>query len=71
METLVFLDIRGQLTRESLVESGRNSTSSKRLLLSLLLLSARMKKVHLKMKTLEWAHFFSYCKSIGIVPDAK
>ena len=50
--TSIFLsDAQGQLTLQSVVESGRNSNSSKLLWLSLL--SARMKKIQSKMKELE------------------
>ena len=37
----------------------------------LVLLSARMKKIHPKMKVLEWSQHFSHYKSIGIFPDAQ
>ena len=46
-----FSDAQGQLTPQSVVESDRNSNSSK--LLWLLLLPARMKKIQSKMKALE------------------
>ena len=45
-----FSDAQGQLTPKSVMESCRNSNPSK--LLWLVLLSARMKKVHPKMKVL-------------------
>ena len=35
-------------------------------LLWLTLLLARMKKIHWKMKALEWSHLFSHYKSMGI-----
>ena len=43
-----FSDAQGQLTPKSVIESCRNSNPSK--LLWLVLLSARMKKIHPKMK---------------------
>ena len=43
-----FLDIQGQLTLLSVVESGNKSKTSK--LLWLFLLPARMKKIHSKVK---------------------
>ena len=64
-----FSDAQGQLTPKSVVESCRNSYSSK--LLWLVLLSSRMKMIHLKMKVLEWSQHFSHYKSIGIFPDAQ
>ena len=36
----------------------------------LTLLPARMKKIHWKMKALEWSQHFSHYKSIGIFPNA-
>ena len=64
-----FSDARGQLTQKSVMESCRNSNSSE--LLWLVLLSARMKKIHLKIKVLEWSQHFSHYKSMGIFPDAQ
>ena len=49
-----FSDAQGQLTPKSVMESRQISNSSK--LLWLVLLSARMKKIHLKMTALEWKH---------------
>ena len=46
-----FSDAQGQLTPKLVMESCRNSNPSK--LLWLVLLSARMKKIHWKMKVLE------------------
>ena len=46
-----FSDAQGQLTPKSVMESCRNSISSE--LLWLVLLPARMKKIHPKMKELE------------------
>ena len=48
-----FSDAQGQLTSKSVMESCRNSNPSK--LLWLTLLPARMKKIHWKMKALEWS----------------
>ena len=53
-----FSDAQGQLTPKSK-------------LLWLVLLSARMKKIHPKMKILEWSQHFSHNKSIGIFPGAQ
>ena len=64
-----FSDAQGQLTLKSVIESCRNSNSSE--LLWLVLLSARMKKIHPKMKILEWSQHFSHYKSMGIFPDAQ
>ena len=47
-----FSDAQGQLTPKSEKESCRNSNPSK--LLWLTLLPARMKKIHWKMKILQW-----------------
>ena len=46
-----FSDTQGQLTPQLIVESGRNSNSSKLLWLSLL--PAKMRKIQSKMKALE------------------
>ena len=64
-----FSDAQGQLTQKSVIESCRNSNSSE--LLWLVLLSARMKKIHPNMKVLEWSQHFSHYKSMGIFPDAQ
>ena len=64
-----FSDAQGQLTPKSVMESCPNSNSSK--LLWLVLLSARSKKIHPKMKVLEWSKRFSHCKSMGIFLDAQ
>ena len=37
----------------------------------LVLLSARTKKIHPKMKVLEWSQHISHYKSMGIFPDAQ
>ena len=64
-----FSDAQEQLTPKSVMESCRNSNPSK--LLSLVLLSAKMKKIHPKMKVLEWSQHFSHYKFMGIFPDAQ
>ena len=64
--TTLFIDLsdaQGQLTLKSVMESCRNSNPSK--LLWLTLLSARMKKIHWKMKILELSQRFSNYKSMG------
>ena len=71
MVTTLFIDFsdpQGQLTPKSVMESCRNSNSSK--LLWLTLLSARMKKIHWKMKALEWSQRFPII-SLGIFPNAQ
>ena len=47
-----FSNTQGQITPRSDVGSGRNSNSSERLQMSLLL--PRIKKIRIKMKALEW-----------------
>ena len=64
-----FSNAQGQLTPKSMMESCRNSTPSK--LLWLTLLPARMKKIHWKMKVLEWSQRFSHYKCIGIFPNTQ
>ena len=64
-----FCDAQGQLTPKSVMVSCRNSNPCE--LLWLVLLSARMKKIHPKMKVLEWSQHFSHYKSMGIFPDAQ
>ena len=70
--TTLFIDFshaQGQLTPKSVMESCRNSNPFK--LLWLTLLPARMKKIHWKMKALEWSQLFSHYKSMGIFPNAQ
>ena len=70
--TTLFIDFshaQGQLTPKSVMESCQNSYSSK--LLWLTMLPARMKKIHWKMKALEWSQRFSHCKSMWIFPNAQ
>ena len=64
-----FSDAQGQFTPKSAMESFRNSKSSE--LKWLGLLPARMKKIHQKMKILEWSHYFSHYKSMGMFSDAQ
>ena len=70
--TTLFIDFshtQGQLTPKSVMESCRNSNPSK--LLWLTLLPARMKKIHWKMKVLEWSQSFSHYKSMRIFLNAQ
>ena len=64
-----FSDTQEQLTPKSVMESCQNSNPSK--LLWWTLLPARMKKIHWKMKALEWSQRFSHYKSKGIFPNAQ
>ena len=64
-----FSDAQGQGTPKSVMESCPNSNPSK--LLWLVLLSARMKKIHPKKNVLEWSQHFSHYKSMGIFPDTQ
>ena len=64
-----FSDAQGELTLKSMMESCPNSNSCE--ILWLVLLSARMKKIHSKMKVLERSQHFSHYKSMGIFPDAQ
>ena len=64
-----FSDAQGQLTPKSVMESCRKLYSSE--LLWLVLLSARMKKNHPKLKVLEWSQHFSHYKSMGIFSGAQ
>ena len=62
--TTLFIDFshaQGQLNTKSVMESCPNSNPSK--LLWLTLLPARIKKIHWKMKALEWSQRFSHYKS--------
>ena len=64
-----FSDAQGQLTPKSVMESCPNSNPSK--LLWLTLLPARMKKIHWKMKVLQWSQRFSHYTSMGIFSNAQ
>ena len=66
---IIFSDAQGELTPKSVMESCPNSNSSE--LLWLVLLSARMKKIHPKMKEQEWSQHFSHYKSTGIFSHAQ
>ena len=66
---IIFSGAQGQLTPKSVMESCGNSNPSE--LLWLVLLSARMKKIHPKMKVLEWSQHFSQYKTMGIFPDTQ
>ena len=55
---IIFSDAQGQLTPMSVMESCLNSISFE--LLWLVLLSARMEKIHPKMKVLEWSQHLSH-----------
>ena len=61
----IFSDAQGQLTPQSLVESGPNSKLSEILWLSSL--PASMKKIGSKMKVLEWSQAFSHYNSMGAI----
>ena len=70
--TTLFIDfshVQGQLTPKSVMKSCRNSNPSK--LSWLAVLPANMKKIHCKMKALEWSQCFSHYKSMGIFPNAQ
>ena len=70
--TTLFIDFshaQGQLTPKSMMESCLKSNPSK--LLWLTLLPARMKKIHWKMKVLDWSQGFSHYKSMGIFSNAQ
>ena len=72
MVTTLFIDFshaQGQQTPKSVMDSCWNSNPSK--LQGLTLLPARMKKIHWKMKVLEWSQRFSHYKSIGIFPNVQ
>ena len=62
----IFPDAQGQLTLQSMIESGQISNSSKTLWLSLL--SAKMKKIQSKMKALECSQHYT---SIFSSPEPK
>ena len=64
-----FSDAQGQLTLKSVMESCSNSNLSEHKWL--VLLSARLKKIHLKMKVLEWSQHSSNYKSMGIFQTLK
>ena len=61
----IFPDAQGQLTPQSLVESGPNSNSSEILWLSSL--PASMKKIRSKMKALERTQHFPHYNPMGAI----
>ena len=61
----IFQDAQGQLTSQSLVESGPNSTLSEILWLSSLPVS--MKKIRSKMKALACSQHFSHYNPMGAI----
>ena len=64
-----FSDAQGQLTPKSAMESSRNSNLSK--LLWLVLLPARMKIIHPKMKTLEGSQHSPIVSLLGFFQTLK
>ena len=70
VKTIQFIsDAQEQLTLSLVVSCGRKSNSFKLLCLSLL--PARMRKIHSKIKGLEWSQQIFHCKYIQIFPDAQ
>ena len=61
----IFQDAQGQLTPQSLVESGPNSNLSEILWLSSL--PASMKKIRSKMKEQEWTQHFPHYNPMGAI----
>ena len=61
----IFQDAQGQLTTQSLVESGPNSNLSEILWLSSL--PASMKKIRSKMKALEWTQHLPHYNPMGAI----
>ena len=61
----IFPDAQGQLTPQSLVESGPNLNLSEILWLSSL--PASMKKIRSKMKALEWTQHFPHYNPMGAI----
>ena len=66
---LIFSDVQGQITLESVLVSGRNLNSSKLSCMSSL--PARMRMIESKMKELKCSQNYSHYKSMGIFPDAQ
>ena len=56
----IFPDAQGQLTPQSEIKPGGNSNSSE-------MLFPRMKKIHSKMKLLEWPQHFLHYNSMGAI----
>ena len=65
---LDFSDAQGQLTPKSEMESCQNS---KLIQAFMVLLPARMKKIHPKATALEWSQYFSHFKSVGVFQTLK
>ena len=61
----IFQNAKGQLTPQSLVESGPNSNVSE--ILWLFSLPASMKKIRSKMKALEWTQHFPHYNPMGAI----
>ena len=61
----IFQDAQGQLTPQSLIESGPNSNLSEILWLSSL--PASTKKIRSKMKALEWTQQFLHYNPMGAI----
>ena len=61
----IFQNAQGQLTPQSLIESGPNSKLSE--ILWLFLLPASMKKIRSKMKALEWTQHFPHYNPMGAI----
>ena len=61
----IFPDAQGQLTRQSLVRSGRISNSSE--MLWMFSLPESIKKIRSKMKVLEWSQAFPHYNSMGAI----
>ena len=61
----IFQNAQGQLTPQSLVESGPNSNLSE--ILWLFSLPASMKKIRSKMKALEWTQHFPHYNPMGAI----
>ena len=61
----IFQDAQGQLTPQSLIESGPNSKLAEILWLSSL--PASMKKIRSKMKALEWTQHFPHYNPMGAI----
>ena len=58
------LNVQGQLTPKSVVQSGRNSNSSKILCISSL--PASIKRIGSKATVKRWRHHFPHYKSMGV-----
>ena len=61
----IFPDAQGQLTPQSLVRSGRISSSSE--MLWMFSFPANMKKIRSKMKALEWSQHFPHYNLMGAI----